>query len=49
MLIFGCSSLAYAESLESDFIFDSATGTITGYVGPGDVVEIPSLIGGISV
>ena len=31
------------------FIFDSDTGTITGYNGSGGDVEIPSTIGGVDV
>ena len=40
---------ALAASPESDFNFNPATGTITGYVGPGGDVDIPSTIGGITV
>ncbi len=40
---------ALAASPESDFNFDPATGTITGYIGPGSDVDIPSTIGGITV
>ncbi len=36
-------------SPESDFEFDAATGTITGYTGPGGIVEIPASIGGTAV
>ncbi len=36
-------------SPESDFTFDSVTGTITGYTGPGGDVEIPTTISGIVV
>lgn len=39
----------FAASPESDFVFDPATGTITGYTGPGGDVEIPGTIGGIAV
>ncbi|MDI6914482.1 MAG: cell wall-binding repeat-containing protein [Desulfitobacteriaceae bacterium] len=38
-----------ARAAESDFAFDSATGTITKYNGPGGDVVIPSTIGGVSV
>jgi hypothetical protein len=33
----------------SHFIFDPATGTITGYTGPGGAVVIPSSIDGVAV
>jgi hypothetical protein len=38
-----------ASAAEGDFTFDPATGTITGYTGPGGDVEIPSQIGGVDV
>ena len=34
---------------ESDFTFDAATGTITGYTGTAAYVEIPATIGGVQV
>lgn len=37
------------DSPESDFVFDAATGTVTGYTGPGGDVEIPAAIGGTAV
>ena len=40
---------ALAASPEGDFIFDSGTGTITGYIGAGGAIEIPSSIGGVTV
>jgi len=39
----------WAYSPESYFEFDSATHTITGYLGPGGAVDIPPTIGGVSV
>lgn len=39
----------YAQWLESDFTFDPATGTITGYTGAGGNIEIPATIGGVAV
>jgi len=38
-----------ATSPETDFTFDSATHTITGYVGSGGDVDIPPTISGVSV
>ena len=38
-----------APSPESDFTFNSSTGVITGYTGPGGAVIIPSTIGGTPV
>ena len=44
------SITASAEAApESDFEFDSETGTITKYLGAGGDVEIPSAIGGVPV
>lgn len=43
------TSVAFGASPESDFVFDSSTGTITKYVGLGGIVEIPSVIGGVAV
>jgi len=40
---------ATAWAAESDFEFNSATGTITKYVGTGGAVIIPSSIGGVTV
>ena len=34
---------------ESDFQFDAATGTITGYTGTASRIDIPSTIGGVAV
>ena len=34
---------------ESDFVFDASTGTITGYTGSADYLEIPAAIGGVQV
>ena len=34
---------------ESDFVFDAATGTITGYTGSADYLVIPATIGGVQV
>ena len=45
--LFVFSGIAFAN--EADFEFDSDTGTITGYTGPGGDVMIPSQIGGVSV
>ncbi len=45
--LFVFSGIAFAN--EADFGFDSDTGTITGYTGPGGDVMIPSQIGGVSV
>ncbi|MBR6571925.1 MAG: leucine-rich repeat protein, partial [Clostridia bacterium] len=44
----------YAEridrsSSESDFVFDSSTGTITGYTGTAAYLQIPAAIGGVQV
>ncbi len=39
----------FSASPEEHFTFDSGTGTITGYTGPGGDVEIPSTIGGVNV
>ena len=41
--------LVFAASPESDFTFDSSSGTITGYTGNDSVVDIPTTIGGVSV
>lgn len=49
VLVMSVSSVAFGASPESDFEFDSSTGTITKYVGPGGAVEIPSTIGGVAV
>ena len=51
LLLFSLSiaQRAMAASPESDFIFDAATGSITGYTGPGGDVDIPPTIGGITV
>ncbi len=49
MLSLAFAQGAMAASPESDFIFDPATGTITGYTGLGGDVEIPSTIDGITV
>ncbi|MBQ7505442.1 MAG: leucine-rich repeat protein [Ruminococcus sp.] len=40
---------ADAATPDSDFTFDSSTGTITRYNGTDTVVDIPSTIGGVSV
>jgi len=37
------------DVIPGDFIFDSATGTITGYTGSGGAVVIPSSINGVAV
>ncbi len=34
---------------ESDFVFDASTGTITGYTGSADYLELPATIGGVQV
>ena len=34
---------------ESDFVFDASTGTITGYTGTANYLEIPATIGGVPV
>ncbi len=39
----------YAASPESDFVFNPATHTITGYTGPGGTVVIPATIDGVNV
>ena len=39
----------FAETNESDFEFDSSTGTITGYNGSGEDIVIPSSIGEVKV
>ena len=45
-----CGNAAWAApAAESDFTFDSTTGTITGYKGAGGDVEIPATIGGVTV
>ena len=36
-------------SPESDFVFDAATGTITGYTGNASYLKIPASIGGVQV
>ncbi|GAU77637.1 leucine-rich repeat protein [Fusibacter sp. 3D3] len=51
-LLIGLTSggqMVWADSAESDFTFDSGTGTITGYTGAGGNVVIPSTIGGVAV
>ncbi len=45
--LFVFSGIAFAN--EADFGFDSDTGTITSYTGPGGDVEIPTTIGGVDV
>lgn len=45
----GYSEAVEVNSAESDFQFDSATGTITKYIGTGEVVVVPSTIGGVTV
>lgn len=34
---------------EGDFVFDAATGTITGYTGAANYLKIPAAIGGVQV
>ena len=34
---------------EGDFVFDAATGTITGYTGAANYLKIPATIGGVEV
>jgi len=49
-MLFGLTGgLQTVWAVESDFTFDSATGTITKYNGPGGAVVIPSSIGGVTV
>lgn len=49
-MLFGLTGgLQTVWAAESDFTFDSATGTITKYNGPGGAVVIPSSIGGVTV
>ncbi|MCL1827709.1 MAG: leucine-rich repeat protein [Candidatus Cloacimonetes bacterium] len=38
-----------AVASESDYVFDPATGTITGYTGTGGDITIPGTIGGVAV
>lgn len=46
----GQNAVVYGHaSAESDFLFDAATGTITGYTGNSLRVEIPAKIGGVPV
>ena len=40
---------ANAETSASDFDFDAETGTITSYTGSDTVVEVPSMINGVTV
>ena len=44
-----CGVAAAAPAPESDFTFDPATGTITGYTGTATDVEVPASIGGVPV
>ena len=45
----GYSEAVEINAAESDFQFDSATGTITKYVGTQEIVVVPSSIGGVAV
>jgi len=43
------SAISYYTSPEEDFVFDSTTGTITGYLGTDTDIIIPSTINGVDV
>ena len=45
----GYSEAVEINAAESDFQFDSATGTITKYIGTQEIVVVPSSIGGVAV
>lgn len=44
-----CIPFVYAAADDTDFIFDPLSGTITGYLGQGGEVMIPSTINGLPV
>lgn len=54
MIVNAAETTGYSETVEinaaeSDFQFDSATGTITKYIGTEQIVVVPSSIGGAAV